>query len=387
MRKNKNTRNKPGLKTISIHHGESFSKETGSVMPPIFTTSTFKHGNKGNFDYTRSGNPNFSILENILKKLEDAKYCTVFSSGIAAVTAITSSLKSGDTILCESNLYGCTIRMFEKVFKKFGLKIIYCDFTEIDSLKSITNFNPALIWLESPTNPLLKILNLREICEEANSKGIPVVVDNTFCTPIIQNPLELGATLSLISTTKFINGHSDVLGGAVLTNNEDWKGKMIFAQKSLGLNPSPFDCWLITRGIKTLPLRMEQQTRNAEKICEEIKSHKLIEQLIYPYSPNHPQFELAKVQMKMGGSMISLKLKLNKPNTFSFCNRLKYFTLAESLGGVESLIRHPSTMSHASVDEETKIKLGINDSLVRLSVGCEDFDDLLYDLLSTLEDF
>ena len=387
MRKNKKTNNNPGLKTISIHHGENFSNETGCVMPPIFTTSTFKYGNKGNFDYTRSGNPNFNILENVLKKIEDANYCTVFSSGIAAITAITSSLKSGDTILCEANLYGCTIRMFEKVFKKFGLKTIYCDFTKKDSLKYIGRYNPALIWLESPTNPLLKILNLKEICEEANSKGIPVVVDNTFCTPLIQNPIELGATLSLISTTKFINGHSDVLGGAVLTNDEEWNRKMIFAQKSLGLNPAPFDCWLITRGIKTLPLRMEQQTRNAEKISEEINSHKLIEQLIYPYNPNHPQFELAKLQMKMGGSMISLKLRLNKTNTFSFCNKLNYFTLAESLGGVESLICHPATMSHASVDEETKNKLGINDSLVRLSVGCEDFDDLLSDLLSALENF
>jgi len=387
MRKNKNINKIAGIKTLAIHHGATYSEETGCIMPPIFANSTFKYGNKGNFDYTRSGNPNFKILENVLKRIENAKYCTVFSSGIAAVTAITSSLKTGDKILCESNLYGCTIRMFEKVFKKFGIETYYYDFTSKESLKIISKVNPALIWLESPTNPLLKILNLKEICKEANSKNIPVVVDNTFCTPIIQNPIELGATLSLISTTKFINGHSDALGGAVLTDNEYWSEKMIFAQKSLGLNPSPFDCWLIVRGLKTLPLRIDQQTKNAEKIVKKIESHKLIERLIYPFSPNHPQFELAKEQMKMGGSMITMKLKLNKSDTFYFCNKLKYFTLAESLGGVESLICHPSTMSHASVDEESKNKLGINDSLVRLSVGCEDFDDLLTDILFALEDF
>ena len=387
MRKNKKIKRNPGLKTISIHHGESFSQDTGCVTPPIFATSTFKHGNKGDFDYTRSGNPNFKILENVLKSIEGANHCTVFGSGIGAVTAITSSLKSGDRILCESNLYGCTIRMFEKVFKKFGIQTFYCDFTKKEYIQIIAEVNPTLIWLESPTNPLLKVLNLKEICEEANSKNIPVVVDNTFCTAIIQNPLDLGATLSLTSTTKFINGHSDALGGAVLTNNEEWNKKMLFAQKSLGLNPSPFDCWLITRGLKTLPLRIDQQTSNAEIISQEIDSHELVEELIYPFNPNHPQFKLAKEQMKMGGSMISLKLKLNKVDTFSFCNKLQYFSLAESLGGVESLICHPSTMSHASVDEDTKNKLGINDSLVRLSIGCEECEDLLSDILFTLEDF
>ncbi|MBK16907.1 MAG: cystathionine gamma-synthase [Prochlorococcus sp. SP3034] len=387
MRKNKKLKENAGVKTISIHHGDSFSQEIGCIMPPIYATSTFEYGNKGNFDYTRSGNPNFKILENVLKAIEDANYCTAFSSGIAAVTAITSSLKSGDKILCESNLYGCTIRMFEKVFKKFGIKIFYCDFTTKKYIEKIANVNPTLIWLESPTNPLLKVLNLKEICKEANSKNIPVVVDNTFCTALIQNPLKLGATLSLISTTKFINGHSDALGGAVLTNNEDWNSKMLFAQKSLGLNPSPFDCWLITRGIKTLPIRMDQQARNAEIISQELNSHKLIEELIYPFSPNHPQFKLAKMQMRMGGSIISLKLKLNKDNTFIFCKKLKYFALAESLGGVESLICHPATMSHASIDKDTKNKLGINDSLVRLSIGCEDSDDLLSDILSVLDNF
>ena len=387
MGNNQKKKNKTGLKTIAIHHGKSYADETGCVMPPIFATSTFEHGNKANFDYTRSGNPNFSILENVLKGIENSNYCTVFNSGISAVTAIVSSLKSGDTILCESNLYGCTIRMFEKIFRKFGIQTSYFDFTNKEYIQQISKVKPSLIWLESPTNPLLKILNLKEICSEANLRKIPVVVDNTFCTAVIQKPLELGATLSLISTTKFINGHSDALGGAVITNDESWNNKMIFSQKSLGLNPSPFDCWLITRGLKTLPLRIAQQTENAHFIANELNSHKLIDQLIYPFNKNHPQFELAKSQMKIGGSMITLKLKLNKNDTFNFCKKLKYFTLAESLGGVESLICHPTTMSHASVDKEVKNTLGINDSLVRLSIGCEDSKDLLSDLLLALDSF
>ena len=387
MGNNQKKKNKTGLKTIAIHHGKSYADETGCVMPPIFATSTFEHGNKANFDYTRSGNPNFSILENVLKGIENSNYCTVFNSGISAVTAIVSSLKSGDTILCESNLYGCTIRMFEKIFRKFGIQTSYFDFTNKEYIQQISKVKPSLIWLESPTNPLLKILNIKEICSEANLRKIPVVVDNTFCTAVIQKPLELGATLSLISTTKFINGHSDALGGAVITNDESWNNKMIFSQKSLGLNPSPFDCWLITRGLKTLPLRIAQQTENAHFIANELNSHKLIDQLIYPFNKNHPQFELAKSQMKIGGSMITLKLKLNKNDTFNFCKKLEYFSLAESLGGVESLICHPTTMSHASVDKEVKNTLGINDSLVRLSIGCEDVKDLLSDLLLALDSF
>ena len=387
MGNNQKKKNKTGLKTIAIHHGKSYADETGCVMPPIFATSTFEHGNKANFDYTRSGNPNFSILENVLKGIENSNYCTVFSSGMSAVTAIVSSLKSGDIVLCESNLYGCTIRLFEKIFKKFGIQTSYFDFTNKEYIQQISKVKPSLIWLESPTNPLLKILNLKEICSEANSRKIPVVVDNTFCTAVIQRPLELGATLSLISTTKFINGHSDALGGAVITNDESWNNKMIFSQKSLGLNPSPFDCWLITRGLKTLPLRIVEQTKNAHFIANELNSHKLIDQLIYPFNKNHPQFELAKSQMKIGGSMITLKLKLNKNETFNFCKKLEYFSLAESLGGVESLICHPTTMSHASVDEAVKNTLGINDSLVRLSIGCEDAKDLLSDLLLALDSF
>ena len=385
MKDKKKQQKKPGAKTISIHHGQSFSEETGCVMPPIFATSTFKHGNKGDFDYTRSGNPNFHILERVLKGIEDTEFCTTFNSGISAVTAIASSLKNGDKILCESNLYGCTVRLFEKVFKKFGIEIFYTDFTSEDYKESISKVNPNLIWLESPTNPLLKILNISEICKIAHRYKITVVVDNTFNTALIQKPIDLGATISMISTTKLINGHSDALGGAVLTNDKDWHEKMVFAQKTLGLNPSPFDSWLITRGLKTLPLRIKEQTKNAEIIAQELSSNILISKLIYPFHKQHPQYDLAQSQMKMGGSMITIKLDLNKNQTFKFCKKLKYFSLAESLGGVESLICHPATMTHASVSEKIKSELGITDSLVRLSIGCEDLDDLISDILIALE--
>ncbi len=382
---NKNKRNTPGVNTSSIHHGKSYAEETGCIMPPIFATSTFRYGNEGNFDYTRSGNPNFRILAEILKTLEKASYCSVFNSGISAVTAIVSTLKSGDKILCESNLYGCTIRMFDKIFKKFGIETFFYDFTDKAYKQKISEINPTLIWLESPTNPLLKILNIKEICTEANQKAIPVVVDNTFCTSLIQKPLELGATISLVSTTKFINGHSDALGGAVLTNNEEWHQKMNFAQKALGLHPSPFDCWLITRGLKTLPLRIERQSKNAEIISNKLITNTLVNKLIYPFNENHPQNNIAKSQMKSGGSMITIKLNLDINKTFKFCKQLKYFSLAESLGGIESLICHPATMTHSSIDPITKNNLGIDDSLVRLSIGCEDIEDLLSDLLLSLE--
>tara|TARA_Y100001970_G_C14259267_1_gene878354 strand:- start:3519 stop:4679 length:1161 start_codon:yes stop_codon:yes gene_type:complete len=384
--KSKDNRN-PSFRTKAIHHRKDFIGGTGSLMPPIFQTSTFEFGNKDAFDYTRSGNPNFRILESLLNSLEESNYCTVFNSGISAITAIASSLKSNDIILCEKNLYGCTIRLFEQVFKKFGIKSQFIDFTNSESYKTIDELNPQLIWIETPTNPLLKIVDIKNVCLEANKKGIPVVVDNTFCTSYIQKPIELGATLSLISTTKFINGHSDALGGAVMTMDKAWNDKLKFAQKSLGLQPSPMDCWLTTRGVKTLPLRIEYQSNSAENIASKLLNHPLINTLNYPFLRTHSSKEIAKKQMRLGGSMITMKLKLNKEETFLFCKKLKFFTLAESLGGVESLVSHPSTMSHASVDKKTKESIGITDSLIRFSIGCEDSDDLFYDLKQALDQF
>ena len=237
-----------------------------------------------------------------------------------------------------------------------------------------------MIWIESPTNPLLKIIDLKKICDKAKENQIPVVVDNTFSTALLQRPLDLGATLSLTSTTKYINGHSDALGGAVCTQDICWKDRMNFAQKALGLQPSPFDCWLITRGIKTLPLRLSRQVENALALANELGTHPAVAWARYPFKSDHPQYELAKKQMKSGGAIITVKLKADQKQTYAFCKSLRYFTMAESLGGVESLICHPATMTHASLNTETKLKLGIDESLVRLSVGCEDFSDLKEDL-------
>ena len=355
-------------------------------MPPIFPSATFAHGNEEGFDYTRSGNPNFRILEGVLASIEECKYSTVFGSGVSAITAIASCLKTGDLVLCEENLYGCTVRLFEKVFSHFGIQTIWTDFTNISSIEQIENKKPAMIWIESPTNPLLKILDIEAISNYAKRTNIPIVVDNTFATAVLQRPLELGATLSLTSTTKYINGHSDALGGAVCTNDAKWQEKMIFSQKALGLQPSPFDCWLITRGIKTLPLRMQQQVDNATAIADHLSKHPSIKWVRYPFRSDHPQQTIALKQMKSGGAIVTTSLKGDKSKTYAVCKKLKFFSMAESLGGVESLVCHPATMTHASIEEEVKMKLGINDSLVRFSVGCEDLSDLIDDLDNALSE-
>jgi len=376
----KERRIKPGVNTRVIHHKENFSEATGAIMPPIFPTSTFVHGNDEGFDYTRSGNPNFRILESVLSDLEECQFTSVFSSGVAAITAIVSSLKAGDLILCEENLYGCTVRLFEQVFNRFGLKTLWIDFTKSNIQEVIANHKPSMIWIESPTNPLLKIIDIEEICNFSNKMQIPVVVDNTFATPLLQRPLKLGATLSLTSTTKYINGHSDALGGAVCTESSAWNDKLNFAQKALGLNPSPFDCWLITRGIKTLPLRLERQIYNASKVANQLADNPLIKSVRYPFRNDHPQYKLAKRQMALGGAIVTAIVNASQDKTYSFCKSLCFFKMAESLGGIESLVCHPATMTHASVPKETKLKIGITDSLIRFSIGCENIEDLSADL-------
>ncbi len=374
-----------GLSTRLIHHDKTFAEETGAVMPPIFATSTFAHGNAKGFDYTRSGNPNFKILESLLTSLEGCKHASVFASGVSAITAIVSSLNSGDIVLCEENLYGCTVRLFEKVFEKFGVKTVSVDFTDSLAIEQSIKSKPSLIWLESPTNPLLKVIDIKQVCAIAKNQQIPVVVDNTFATPIIQRPLELGATLSLTSTTKYINGHSDALGGAICTNDEEWNQKMLFAQKALGLQPSPFDTWLITRGIKTLPLRLERQIKSASELANQLANHPLINSVRYPFRLDHPQQEIAVKQMKSGGAIIAITINGSRNDAYNFCKGLNFFTMAESLGGVESLVCHPATMTHASVRPEIKAKVGITDSLIRFSVGCEDLEDLSEDINQGLD--
>jgi len=370
--------------TAAIHAGLGWSDQTGAVIPPIYQTSTFAYGNPGGFDYTRSGNPNFKNLDSVVAAAEGAKYCTSFGSGVSAITAVVSSLKSGDLILAEENLYGCTYRLFEQVFRKFGVEISYVDLTNDTGPDEIAAKKPRLVWLESPTNPMMKIIDIRRISDVASRAGSEVLVDNTFASSVLQKPLELGATLSLLSTTKYTNGHSDALGGSVCTNDPAWHERMVFAQKALGLQPSPFDAWLTVRGAKTQTIRMGRHSENALALAEWLESQQAVRWVRYPFLRSHPQHELAKRQMKAGSGIITLELDAGLQETLHFCEKLELFTMAESLGGIESLICHPATMTHAAVDKEVREAVGIGDSLIRLSVGIEAKDDLINDLATGL---
>ncbi len=374
------------FETQIIHSEENYSEETGSVIPPVFLTSTFRSGNAEHFDYTRSGNPNFRNLEANIAAVENAEFATIFSSGVGAMTAIISSLESGDRVLAEENIYGCTYRLFEQVFKKMGIEINYVDFTKKESMDLITQIQPKVIWLESPTNPLLKIIDIERISKFAKTYNSLVVVDNTFASGYFQKPLDLGADISLVSTTKYLNGHSDCIGGAVCTNSLNWHEKMVFSQKALGLNPSPFDSWLISRGIKTLSVRMDRHLQNAFQLAQFLQDDKAIKSVLYPFLPDHPQHDLARKQMTGGGGIVTVIMNLDKLKTRQFLDNLYLFCPAESLGGVESLVCHPASMSHASVPLHVRENLGIVDSMVRFSVGIENIDDLIEDISQAIKE-
>jgi cystathionine gamma-synthase len=373
--------------TAAIHIGQEPDRETGAVIPPVYLTSTFAQlepGQTRGYDYTRSGNPGFDRLGATLAHLEQAEYATVFSSGMAAVTAVISTLSSGDHVVAEENIYGCTYRIYDKVFSKFGVSISYVDLSDPDNYAEIAKQQPALVWIESPTNPLLKIIDIEAVARAAHSAGSDLLVDNTFASPCFQNPLTLGADISLSSTTKYINGHSDCLGGVVCTNSKTWNEKMIFAQKAIGLNPSPFDCWLISRGIKTLGLRMEKHARNALKVAEFLDGLDCTASVRYPFLPSHPQHDLAKKQMRGGSGIVTALFDLPFEQVVKLVSGLKLFALAESLGGIESLICHPASMTHASIPKAEREAVGITDGLVRFSVGIEDADDLIEDIQTVL---
>ena len=312
--------------------------------------------------------------------MEGAEFATCFASGVTAITAVVSSLKSGDLVLAEENIYGCTYRLFERVFAKFGLQVRYVDLSREENWEEIRKARPTLVWLESPTNPLLKIVDIAGISRVAAEVGAVTLVDNTFASPYLQRPLELGATLSLSSTTKYINGHSDCLGGVVATNDKVWHSRMVFAQKALGLQPSPFDAWLTTRGARTLAVRMERHCANALELARWLESRKGVRMVRYPFLPSHPQFALAQRQMRGGSGMLIAELDCPEEKALEFCRRLRLFTLAESLGGVESLVCHPPTMTHAGVPQKVRHAVGIHDGLIRFSVGIEDVEDLRADL-------
>jgi cystathionine gamma-synthase len=373
-----------GFSTLAVHEGRGYVGGTGAVMPPVFLTSTFERGNPEGFDYTRSGNPNFRLLERTLAVLEGGRFATAFASGVSAITAVVSSLRQGDEVILEENVYGCTYRLFEQVFRKFGVIGIYLDLSRRETWPEILRRRPALVWLESPTNPLLKILDLAGLCRVAGKVGTPVLVDNTFASPYLQRPLELGATLSLSSTTKYLNGHSDSLGGVVSTRSRTWHHRLVFAQKALGLQPSPFDAWLTGRGLRTLALRMERHSSTALALARWLEAQPEVAWVGHPFLKSHPQHRLARRQMQRGSGLIVAKLDSGTAKALRFCERLRWFTLAESLGGVESLVCHPASMTHASVPADVRRRVGIEDGVIRFSVGLEDLEDLREDLAQAL---
>lgn len=373
--------------TVAIHVGNEPDRETGAVIAPIYQTSTFAAGAKGShlYEYTRAGNPNFTRMEETIAALEGAKFATVFSSGLGALTALLSLLKPGDHIVASEDLYGGTVRLLTQIFERFGLRPKFVPAPDAGAWKAAVCKETRLFIIESPTNPLLQIADISALSKLAKSCGIIAAVDNTFATPIFQQPLKLGAALSLHSTTKYIGGHSDIIGGAIISNDKELKERLDFARKAMGLNPSPFDCWLASRGLKTLALRMERHEKNALKLAEFLRLHRAVHEVIYPGLVTHPQHELAKRQMTGFGGMISVRLKASLQKSETAISRLKLFTRAESLGGVESLISHPATQTHASLSPDERRRRGIGDDLWRLSVGIEDAEDLKVDLKNVLD--
>lgn len=370
--------------TKAVHIGGEPDPVTGSVMPPIYMTSTFVQeapGETKGYDYTRAGNPNFTRLEAVLASLEDASYATVFSSGLGALSAlICGLLKSEDAVVGIDSLYGGTYRLFNQVFQQFGVKFSSFKPASIQELDQALAKKPKWLLLETPTNPLLQLFDIEEFCKIAKKHQVLTIVDNTFATPYNQNPLKLGADVVWHSTTKYIGGHSDVIGGAMMTNNESIKQKLDFARKAVGVNPSPFDTWLLTRGVKTLALRMQQHERNAMKVAEYLEKHPKVKKVYYPGLKTDPGHALAKKQMRGFGGMVSVEFDLGLEQVKKLIASFKLFSLAESLGGVESLVNYPATMTHASIPIQERTRMGLSDGLIRFSVGIEDSTDLIADL-------
>jgi cystathionine gamma-lyase len=371
------------LETLCIHAGQEPDPIHGAVMTPIVLASTFAQKSPGkydDYDYSRAGNPTRTALEGCLAALEGAKHGVAFGSGCAATTAILLGLKTGDHVLCGDDVYGGTFRIFDKVMKQWGLEASFMDMSDPAKVKAAMRPNTRLVWLETPSNPMLKIVDIAAIADIARKGGAQLAVDNTFATPMLQRPLDHGATMVVHSTTKYLNGHSDVIGGAVLTSDDALGEKLHFLQKSVGGVPSPFDCYMVLRGLKTLGVRMKQHVASAKTIVERIEGHKQVERVFYPGLTTHKGHEIAARQMKAPGGMISFELAGGLGAAKAFLESLRVFVCAESLGGVESLAEHPAIMTHASVPADVRASLGIGDGLIRLSVGLEDVDDLADDL-------
>lgn len=370
--------------TLCIHAGSHPDPSTGAIMTPIYQTTTFVQEapgvNKG-YEYARSLNPTRTALEEAFAALENAKFGLAFSSGVGATDAVIKLLSPGDEVICGNDMYGGTYRLFSKVFERFGIKFRYVNQQDIIQISKYINKETKLIWMETPTNPLMNIVDIAAICELAKKHNILTCVDNTFASPYLQNPLDLGADIVMHSATKYLGGHSDVIMGALMMNDQELRDRLYFIQKSCGAVPGPMDCFLVLRGIKTLHIRMQRHCENGKQIAAYLKAHPKVAKVYWPGFEDHKGYHIAKQQMRDFGGMISFELKddsIQEAKRMMSSTRL--FSLAESLGGVESLINHPATMTHASIPREERIKNGLNDTLIRLSVGIEDVQDLIDDL-------
>lgn len=373
--------------TLAIHEAQEPDPHTGAVITPIYQTTTFAQNAPGDliggYDYSRSGNPTRTVLEKVLAGLENGKHGFAFASGLGATTTLTMALLNpGDHVIMGDDVYGGTFRLFDKVLKRFGIQASFVDMTDIKNVEAAITPKTRMMFLETPTNPTLKLADLNALIAVAQKHKIITCVDNTFASPYLQNPIDFGADIVLHSTTKYINGHSDVVGGALILKEDTYAKDIKFHQNALGATPDPLACWLTLRGLKTLAVRMQAHVKGAQAIAEFLESHKNVEQVIYPGLKSHPQYELAQKQMRGAGGMISVRIK---GDAKAFIKKLKYFTLAESLGGIESLIEIPAVMTHASLTPEGRKTLGITDNLARISVGIEDIEDLKADLEQALK--
>lgn len=370
--------------TKAIHAGVEPDPSTGAIMTPIYQTTTYVQASPGDhkgFEYSRTQNPTRHALQQSMAALENAKYGLCFSSGMGAIDAIVKLFKPGDEIISTNDLYGGTYRIFTKVFEPLGIKFHFVPMADTAAVEEKINNNTRMIWAETPTNPMMNIINIRTMASLAKKHNILLGVDNTFCTPYLQNPLDLGADLVMHSVTKYLAGHSDVVMGAIMTNNQDLNHRFAFLQNSCGAVPGPQDCFLVLRGIKTLHIRMQRHCENGAAIAHYLKKHDKVSKVYWPGFDEHHNHHVAAQQMKDFGGMISFILKEDtKEAAFKVLEKLKLFALAESLGGVESLAGHPATMTHASIPSNERHKVGLTDSLIRLSVGIEDVEDLIEDL-------
>lgn len=376
-----------GFSTLAIHAGQPPDKTTGAVMVPVYQTSTYAQtspGKHSGYEYSRTANPTRTAYETCVAALEGGKFGLAFASGMAAIDAVLRLFKPGDHVVSCDDVYGGTYRIFERIYRDMGIDITFVDMSDLKKTESVLTSKTRLLWLESPTNPLLKVLNISGLCRLCREKGILSVVDNTFMSPYFQQPLSLGADIVVHSVTKFMNGHSDVVGGVIVLNGEEVYQRLKFIQNAIGNVPGPMDCYLVMRGLKTLPVRMQRHAENAMQVALFLQNHAHVERVIYPGLPSHPQHGLAKKQMSGFGGMITFFIKGGLDEARRFLEKVSLFTLAESLGGVESLIEHPAIMTHASIPKEERKKIGITDNLIRLSVGIEDVKDLIADLEQAL---